>query len=441
MVTRQLPLKMRYWLLLLLCWLVAAPALAGPEIQHWQTASGARIYFVHAPELPMVDVQIVFDAGSARDAGKPGLATFTNHMMGFGAGGLDADQIAARFEDVGANFGSSVERDMAWFSLRSLTDKRLSAPAFETLAMVLNRPAFADKDIERERQRMLVGLQAEKQSPGTIASKAFYKALYGDHPYATPSGGTEEGLRAIAREDLLSFYRRYYVARNATVAVVGAMDRAQVERLVEQLLAGLPAGEAAPALPEVKPLTGPQRIHIDYPSSQTHILIGQPGMYRGDADYFTLYLGNHALGGSGLVSRLSDEIREKRGLSYSVYSYFSPLRRKGPFTMGMQTRNAQTEEGVRLLQSTLQEYLQQGMKASELEASRKNITGGFPLRIDSNKKIVGYLAMIGFYGLPLDYLDRFNERIEAITLEQIHATMRRRLQPDNMVIVTVGGKE
>lgn len=441
MVINQLRTHMRLVPLFLFCCIIAAPVLAGPEIQHWQSANGAQVYFVPAPELPMVDVQLVFDAGSARDHGKPGLATFTNHMMGKGAGALDADQIAARFENVGANFGSSVERDMALFSVRSLTDNKLSAPAFDTLAMVLGKPVFADRDIERERQRMLVGLQAEKQSPGTIASKAFYQAMYGDHPYATPSGGTEEGIKAITREDMLSFYRRYYVARNATVAVVGAMERSQVEQLVDRLLAGLPTGEAAPALPQVKPLTGPQRIHIEHPSSQTHILIGQPGNYRGDPDYFTLYLGNHALGGSGLVSRLSDEIREKRGLSYSVYSYFSPLRRKGPFIMGMQTRNAQTNEGIGLLQSTLRDYLQQGMKASELKSSRMNITGGFPLRIDSNKKIVGYLAMIGFYGLPLDYLDRFNERIEAITLEQIHETMRRRLDPDNMVIVTVGGKE
>jgi zinc protease len=421
--------------------LASAPVLASPDIQQWQTHSGARVFYVYAPELPIVDLQVVFDAGGARDQDKPGLAALTNNLLDKSASGLDANQIAARFEDVGANYGRGAERDMAWVSLRSLTDEKMRVPAFSMLATLLGSPEFTDKDIERERQRMLVGLQAQKQSPKSIASKAFYKALYGDHPYAIPTSGTVEGVKAITRKDLQDFYQRYYVAANATVAVVGALDRKQVEQLVEEVLKGLSVGKPAAALPKVQPLSEPKRIHIPYPSSQTHILIGQSGVYRGDPDCFTLYVGNHALGGGGLVSRLSEEIREKRGLSYSVYSYFSPLRRKGPFIMGMQTRNDQMEEGIQLLNATLQGYVEQGMLATELESSRKNITGGFPLRIDSNKKIIGYLAMIGFYGMPLDYLDKFNERIESVTLENIHETMRRRLQPENMVVVTVGGEE
>ena len=201
----------------------------------------------------------------------------------------------------------------------------------------------------------------------------------------------------------------------------------------------LSAGKPAPKLPVVKALDSGRSIHIPHPSAQTHIYIGQPGISRKDPDYFTLYVGNHALGGSGLVARLSDEIREKRGLSYSVYSYFSPMGQAGPFTMGMQTRNEQTDEGIKVLQDTLRNYIRDGMTSEELENSKKNITGGFALRVDSNRKIVEYLGMIGFYDLPLDYLDKFIPRINAVKLEDIHKAFRDRINSERMITVTVGG--
>lgn len=413
---------------------------AGPKIQHWTTANGARVYYVQAPELPILDIRIAFDAASTRDNGKPGLASLTNHLLSFGAGGLNSDQIAERFDSIGAQFGSGSARDMAWLSLRTLSKPSLQKTAVDTFAKVLLAPEFPEKDFERERKRMLIGLEQQKQSPRAIAGKEFYRALYGDHPYASPPDGTEEGLNSITVSDMKKFYKRYYVAKNSTVAIVGDLNRKDAEQLAEQLVSKLPAGKPAAKLPEVKKLDVGRRIHIPYPSSQTHILIGQPGMSRGDADYFALYIGNHALGGGGLVSRLSEEIREKRGLSYSVYSYFTPMAEPGPFTMGMQTRNEQTEEGLTVLFDVLRAYIRDGMTVEELENSKKNITGGFALRIDSNKKIVGYLSMIGFYHLPLDYLDKFISRIESVKLEDIHKAFRTRINSERMITVTVGGE-
>jgi zinc protease len=307
----------------------------------------------------------------------------------------------------------------------------------------VQQPDFPAAVLERERQRLLVGLSIQQQKPGEIVEKAFYKALYGKHPYATPPEGDEASVKAIKREDLLAFYRKYYVASNALIAIVGDLSRQQAEQLATRLVKDLPKGKPAAPLPPVPALSRASEETISHPSSQTHIMMGQPGMHRGDPDYYALYLGNHALGGGGLVSRLSEEIREKRGLSYSVYSYFYPMRRNGPFILGLQTKNESASEALSVLRKTLADYVDNGITEKELEASKKNIIGGFPLRLDSNKKITEYIAMIGFYDLPLDYLDTFTGKIQALTLQQVRDAFKRRVLPERMATVIVGnsGKE
>ncbi|MCA1806039.1 MAG: insulinase family protein [Xanthomonadaceae bacterium] len=445
------------WLLLALVLLLTACATPPPSrdwsslaahttevktsIEHWTTANGARVYYVQAPELPMLDVRVVFDAGSARDGEQPGVALLTNALLGQGAGERDADAIAAGLEGLGAQMGSGAERDMAWLTLRSLTDPALLDPALDLFGQVLTQPRFAQADVERERQRMLVGLQYQEQRPGDVAERAFFDALYGDHPYASPKDGTAESVRRLRATDLRAFYERHYVARNTVIAVVGNVDRVRAEHLVDQLTAGLAPGEPAQALPQVADLEAPIVERVRMSASQSHVLMGVPGTSRTDPDYFTLYVGNHVLGGSGLVSRISEEVREKRGLSYSAYSYFLPMARRGPFQLGLQTRNEQVDEALQVLRDTLVNFREEGPTQAELIAAKRNITGGFPLRIDSNRKIVEYIAMIGFYGLPLDYLDRFNERVEAVTVEQIREAFQRRVDPERMVTVVVGGAD
>lgn len=415
-------------------------AAAMAPIEHWQTANGARVYYVPAPELPMVDIQVVFNAGSARDGGRPGLAQFTHTLLDKGAGGLSADQIAARLEGVGARLSGESLRDMATLSLRSLSDPKYLQPALDVFAKVLARPDFNPADVDRERERLLIGLQYAQQQPDEVMDKAFYAALYGTHPYASPPEGTVDSLKAIDRAALQAYHQRYYVARNAVVAIVGAVDRAAAERLATEAVRALPAGEPAPALPDVADPAQAREQRIAHPSSQTHIQLGQPGMTRDDPDYFPLYVGNYVLGGGGLVSRLSEEVREKRGLSYSVYSYFMPMAERGPFTLGLQTRNDQSAEALTVLRETLAKFVADGPTEKELKAAKDNITGGQALRIDSNRKILEYLAVIGFYQLPLDYLETFNGKVEAVTLEQVRDAFKRRVQPDRMLTVLVGGE-
>ncbi|HOW76698.1 MAG TPA: pitrilysin family protein [Candidatus Competibacteraceae bacterium] len=414
-------------------------AVAVPEIQHWRAANDVPVYFIPARELPMVDAQILFSAGSVRDDGKPGLAQLTNALLEEGAGDWSADVIADRLDRVGARFSASSRRDSAVLSLRSLADPRYLQPAVETVARLLKEPTFAPDAVERVRQQMLTALQERAQSPGTIAQDAFFKALYGDHPYATPPEGTTASLNALTRADIQDFHRRHYTAANAVIAIVGDLDRSAAESLANALVSGLPKGEPIPPPPPVSPVPASQTIRIPHPSSQSHILIGQVGVSRADPDYYALYLGNHVLGGNGLVSQLSQEIREKRGLAYGAYSAFSPSRQAGPFLMNLQTRNDQVDTALQVAQTTLREFTAKGPESPVLEEARQNITGGFALDIAGNGKLVNYLGSIAFYGLPLDYLQNFIGVMNGISLDQVKSAWQRHIQPDRLITVIVGG--
>ena len=421
-------------------------AVAAPKIEHWVTDAGLRVYYVNVPELPILDARLTFAAGSAYDGDKAGLAGMLTSMFDKGAAGLNADQIAEAFESVGANFSSGAARDMAWISLRTLTMEEQMTSALSTWQKVIEKPDFPDADFERLKKQAMVGLQAEKQSPSSIANKAFYKNLYGDHPYASPQNGTEESIGALSTKDLKAFFKQYYVNKNGQLALVGAIDKKQATDIANEISKALLSGEKgegkkAAAIPEVKPLTEAKTIHIPFPSSQAHVMMGQPGDKRGDKDYFPLYLGNHGLGGSGFTSRLVKEVRVKRGLSYSVYSYFIPMQENGPFMVGLQTKLSQTDEAIKVVREELEKFQKEGPSEEDLKASKLNIVGGFPLRTASNDDIIGYIAMIGFYGLPLDYLNTFTDTVEKVSREQVVDAFKRRVHLDKMLTVIVGGKD
>ena len=416
----------------------AVSALASPDIEYWTTDKGADVYYVHAPELPMVDIQIVFDAGSTRDADSLGIAMLTNSLLAEGANGEDADTISNGFESLGAIYAADVGYDSASLQLRSLTDAELLTEAIENFKKVISTPDFPNDALERKRSQMLIAIKAKEQSPGAIAKDAFMSAIYQSHPYGKPSEGNEVSIKSIKREDIVSFYRKYYTAKNSMIAIVGAIDRKTAEQISEDIVNALQDGKKAVPLSKVNKLDVSKNIFIEYPSVQTHILVGQPGVKRGDADYFPLYVGNHILGGGGMVSRLFEEVREKRGLSYSAYSYFSPMRFKGPFIAGLQTKTDQSDEAITVVLENIKNYIKLGPTEEELISAKKNIIGGFPLRVDSNSKILNYVVVVGYYKLPLDYLRTFNSNVEAVTIEHIKDAFKRRLTVDKLVTVKVG---
>jgi zinc protease len=429
---------MRIFLLSCILLTFSQITLAAAKIEHWQTMGGSRVYYVHTEGLPMVDIQVVFNAGSASDGQQFGLSALTADLLDTGAGKWNADEIAQRFESVGAQFGVSSSMDTTTVSLRTLTDKTLFDKALETMQVILTKPVFNQADFKREQRRTLSGLKQQEESPAALASIAFYNALYGTHPYAHPESGVIKTVSAFKAADIRHFYQKFYVADNAIVVIVGALSKQQAEQTAEQLLAGLPLGKRPETLPDVAmPLKETQQ-HIEFPSSQTHVLVGLPGSYRKDPDYFNLYVGNHILGGSGLVSKLFDEIREKRGLAYSASSNFMPMLKPGPFLISLQTRNDQTAQALQVLNQTLADFINKGPTEVELTAAKKNITGGFAMRFDTNKELAGYVAMIGFYEMPLDYLDTFQQKTEQVTVASITDAFKRRVNPQLLQTITVG---
>ncbi|HEY0878756.1 MAG TPA: pitrilysin family protein [Zeimonas sp.] len=406
-------------------------------IEHWTTSNGARVYFVRADTIPMLDVRVDFDAGARLDPpGKTGLASLTAAMLGRGIDEADEAQIAERFARIGAQRGAGAGDDRANVSLRTLTGERQADEAIGLLAAIVSRPTFPDAVLGRERQRIIQAIREAETKPENIAQKNFDAMLYGAHPYGAHA--TPETVSAISRDDLVAFHRAHYGARDAVVSMIGAIDRERAERIAERLVRDLPAADATAKLPEVKRLERAEERRIEHPATQSHILIGQPAIARGDPDFFPLLVGNYVLGGGGFVSRLYDEVREKRGLAYSVYSYFSPKLQPGPFTIGLQTQKEQTDLALGVVRDTLGKFLAEGPTEDELKAAKANLIGGFALRIDSNAKIVDNLAVIGFYRLPLDYLDRWTERVDAVTLAQVRDAFARVLDAQRMATVVVG---
>lgn len=421
---------------------ISTIAIATPNIQHWQSTSGAKVLFVEDHDIPMLDVAVSIPAGSSFDsADKAGVASMTHQLLDSGAGGLSEDEISRSMADIGAQLGGSVDQDRSVVSLRTLSSAKERDKALDVMSRVLQHPVFPEEILLREKTRLIAALKEAETKPESIADKAFQKAVYGAHPYALPISGDVESVEKITTQDLQNFYQAHYTAGSAVVAIMGDVSRTQAEAIAQQLTGQLSAATISTVLPnEVMQIAASEQ-RISHPASQSHILIGAPGMSRNDPDYFTLYVGNHILGGGGFTSRLMNEVREKKGMAYSVYSYFIPLKQPGAFQIGLQTKKEQADEALQLVRKTLADFIDKGPTEKELLAAKQNIVGGFPLRIDSNSKIIGYLSVIGFYNMPLTYLDDFTRKIEQVSVAQVRAAFKRRIHPDAMTTVIVGAPE
>ncbi|MEO6118591.1 MAG: pitrilysin family protein [Methylotenera sp.] len=417
----------------------SASSYAAVKIQHWQTPAGSEVYFVEDHDLPIVDVSVNFAAGSARDtAEKSGVAGITKYMMTLGAAGMSDEVIANKMADIGAILGGEFDTDRAAFKLRTLSSEREQNQALDVFIKVLQKPDFPDAVLSREKARIISGLQESATQPESISNKAFMKAMYGTHPYSLDESGEVETVSKIKREDLQDFYNKYYGAKGAVIAMIGDLTREQANKIAENIASGMPNAAEVPPIAPINLPTQPIVQRITHPASQSHILLGYPGIKRGDPDLFPLYVGNYILGGGGFVSRLTEEVREKRGLVYSVYSYFMPMAELGPFQIGLQTKKDQADAAIKLVHETLDNFLKNGVTEAELKAAKANIIGGFPMRIDSNSKILDYLAVIGFYKLPLSYLDDYNKKVASVTTAQIKDAFNRRINTANFVTVIVG---
>ncbi|WP_194721174.1 M16 family metallopeptidase [Noviherbaspirillum malthae] len=450
----------RFFLAFSLAFVGAAPAHAALQIQSWSLDNGARVLFVESHSIPVLDLSVEFDAGSRRDPqDKAGVAELTNAMLARGlreTGTADAAnasnaanaanapnaepamseaQISDTLADTAAQRGGGAGSDRAGASLRTLVSQPERDTAVKLLARILAHPSFPENLLARDKARVIAAIREEDTKPEAIGSKAFWRLMYPSHPYGRQQ--TVQSVESITRDDLVAFHNTHYVANRAIVSIIGDISRAEADAIARQLTVRLPQGTPLPALPPVE--QAPARSeNIAHPASQAHIMLGMPAIARGDPDYFPLLVGNYTLGGGGFVSRLTREVREKRGLSYSVYSYFNPMAQPGPFQAGLQTQKDQAGNALNVVRDTISAFLRDGPTPQELKAAKDNLTGGFALRIDNNKKILDNVAAIGFYNLPLNYLDAWTANVSKVTAADIKAAFNRRLALDKMSTVVVG---
>lgn len=416
-----------------------APSHRRLNIQNWTTAEGAKVLFVEAHELPMFDLRLTFAAGSSQDQNHPGIALLTNAMLNEGVAGKDVSAIAQGFEGLGADFSNGAYRDMAVASLRSLSDTDKRTPALKLFAEVVGKPTFPADAVARIKNQLLAGFEFQKQNPAKLASNELFTRLYGSHPYAHPSEGDAKSLPGLSIEQLRAFHQRAYAAGNAVIAIVGDLSRNEAEQIAAQVSSALPKGPALakPAQPAV-PAAGVT--HIDFPSKQTQMFIAQLGIDRKDPDFAALSMGNQILGGGAFGTRLMSEVREKRGLTYGVYSAFTPMQVRGPFMINLQTRAELGDGTLKLVQDILRDYLKTGPTQEELDNAKREQAGSFPLSNASNASIVAQLGATGFYDMPLTWMEDFLQQSQALTVEQVKTAMNKHLDADKLVIVTAGPK-
>ena len=417
-------------------------------IEKLDSYKGAQVYLVQTKALPMVDIEVSIDAGDRYDpSGKSGVADMVAGLMNYGAKGdkglLTEAQIADEIADLGANIGLSVGGERAILRIRSLSRKDLRERAVQLAAAMLSAPSYDPKIVEREKQRTITSLREAETKPEYVLERRFKKSVYGNYPLAdSPS---VQSVGSINVNDLKQFHKQFYRGDRMIVSIVGDVDRAQAAEIVQTLLKQIPqSGQPIAKLPDLQrsPIEAlaQREIQIPFDSQQAHIAMGMTAVARNNPDYFPLLVGNYILGGGGFVSRLMSEVREKRGLAYSVFSYFAPGKENGIFQAGLQTKNDQAALALDVMSTTIAQFIADGPTPSELEAAKSNLINGYPLRIDNNRKLLDNVSSIAWNDLPLDTMDVWTKQVEAVTLEQVKASFQKYLAMDRMKIVVLGAK-
>lgn len=408
------------------------------NIERWQTKQGTPVVFYQAMDIPMLNISLAFRAGSSFDGQLFGLSTLTARLLNQGNGGQDANTIANQLANTGAQFSSESNRDMIVMSLRTLTDPKALEPATALFTQIVKQPDFPEKAFLREKKQQIMGIKHALESPDQVANQTFFRALYQSHPYAHPVDGDIKTVERISREDVVHFHKKYFASGNAIIVLVGALDKKEAMALAEKISNSLLKGPKAPNIAEAKILKEALDIEVPFPSTQTMLRLGQLGINHHNPQYFPLMVGNYTLGGGALVSRLATELREKRGLTYGVYSQFLPMPERGPFIISFSTKASQAKDAEKLTRDTLKAFIQKGPSEDELKAAKQYLVGSFPLSIASNHSMASILLKMAFYNLPDNYLDTYTQNIENVDIAEIQSAFRRHINPDHLLQVMVG---
>jgi zinc protease len=419
---------------------VAAASTPAPaaKIERIVTPRGFEVWHVRDDTLPMVTMEFAFRGGSSQDpADKSGLATMTAALLDEGAGEFDAKAFQERLENRAIVLNFSAQRDSMRGSLKSLMEHRTEA--VELLRLALAAPRFDDDAIERIRAGMNAGIRRRSTNPNDIAGERWFARAFPNHPYGRPSRGTLESVAAIGADDLRAVHRKQFARSNLKIATIGAIDGAEVATLVDKAFSDLPERADLMAVPDIAPQGAGVRDIVPLDVPQTVITFGGLGLKRNDPDFIPAFVLNHILGGGTFSSRLYREVREKRGLAYSVYSHLAPFDRSGLFIGGVSTRNDRAAESLAIILEQIRMLAEEGPSSDELAKAISYLVGSYPLRFDSSGKIAGMLLEIQLDDLGIDYIDRRNGLIEAVTVEDVRRAAARFLA-DSKLLVTLVGK-
>lgn len=426
------------WILLCGFSVIAMPASAA-ELMRWTRSDGSRVMYIESRSNPILDIKVEFDAGSRWDpVDKAGLAEMTAGLLDAGTNKMNEERVREALADVAASLSTSVDADRAGLHLRTLSTPKERRQAVAVMANVLAHPQFPEAVLAREKARAIEGLRQQDTDPADLARRKLMLAMYGSHPYARDAMQSIQSVRSIHTKDLVQFWRRHYRASQAVVTVVGDVSREEADSLASELLTALPVEAVdATSVPEVKPASSVM-LRLPHSASQAAIYMGMPLLTRKDPDYFPLLVGNYILGGGGFDSRLMRELRDKRGYTYGVSSYMNPMAAAGEFVVGFSTQRDQAESALQVAQSVLSTFIEQGPTKAELDQAKNNIIGGFPLRFDSNRKLLEFAAVIGFYDLPLSFLEEYPQKIAAVSVEAVKAAFQQRVHKGQWQTVVVG---
>ncbi len=414
-----------------------ASAASALRPQRWVTPNGSVVLLMEQPSLPVVSVRILIRGGSVLDLeDRAGLAYVTAQLLDEGTALLRGPEIAEALDFLGAQYSVSAQEDYVSVGLKIL--KKDAADGLRLLGEVVMKPSFPPAEVERKKNETLGALRAEQDDPGTVAEKAFNRLVFGAHPYHRPVNGTEETVARITRDDIVSFHGRVYRANNAIIAIVGAVDRKEAVRLLDLALGGWKPGPPPPRSKAAPVAPGKAVVErIDRHITQANIILGHVGIQRSDPDYYAVSVMNYILGGGGFSSRMVQNIRDNRGLAYSVNSFFDARLEPGSFAASLQTQNKTANDAIREVLAEIRKIRSAPVSDGELEEAKSFLIGSFPLRLDTNDKLANLLPLIELYGLGLDYLDKYPEYIRRVTKEDVQRVAKRYLDPERFVLVVV----
>ncbi len=386
--------------------------------------------------LPFVTLQFLIDSGSRRDpSGEEGLSYLTAKAILQGTSRRTVNQINEELDFMGASLNSSSGRDYATLTLRVL--KKDLDKGLGLFMEVLTQPAFPEEEIKREVEKTLAAIQSGEDQPEEVAEKAFLKTLFLSSPYGHPVEGTKKSVSRLTREGIVRFYRSYYHPNNAILTVIGDMTNEELKGKLIPRLEKWPMGEI-PKRPFLSKVEKEQKtVKINRPITQANILLGHAGVSRGDPDFYAITVMNYILGGGGFVSRLMTEIRNQRGLAYSVGSFFDPGKYPGSFQIVLQTKNPSARDAISLALQQMERIQKELVSEKELEGAKKYLVGSFPMRFDTQAKLANFLTQVEYYGLSLDYPERYPALIQSVTREEVLRVAKKYLHPKKYILIIV----